>query len=356
MSTTVHAFRPDYAIPPGETLRDRLGEIDVSQADLAARSGLSTKHINQIIQGIAPITQETAVILERVTGMPASIWNGLEATYREALVRAKLTELTPDDESWLKRLPLKSLRERGLIPNDTDKGRSYEAVLSFFGVADRQAWERVWSRPVASFRRSQTFTSEGAAVAAWIRIGEIESRKIETAPYSPSAFRKALKQIRRMTRTPDSDGIVRTCAEAGVALVFVRDVDKSRVSGATWWTSPSRAVIALSDRHKRDDHVWFSFFHEAAHVLLHSKKETFIDDGSEDDNLEDQANKFAADILIPADDAARLPVLSTNADVLKFANEIGIAPGIVVGRLHRDKLWDWKRGNELRAEVHIVDE
>ena len=353
-TTTSHAFRPDYAIPPGETLRDRLGQIDVSQADLAARSGLSTKHVNQIIQGIAPITQETAVILERVTGMPAGIWNRLEGAYRETLVRAKLRELTPEDVSWLKRLPLKALRDRGFIPEDTDKGRTYEAVLAFFGVADRLAWERVWSRPVASFRRSQAFTSEGAAVASWIRIGEIESRKIETAPYRASTFRKALKEIRRLTRQYDIRAVVQACSDAGVALVFVPEVGKSRISGATWWPSPSRAVIALSDRYKRDDFLWFTFFHEAAHVLLHSKKETFVDDGSQDDALEDEANRFAAGILIPPEHARRLPTLSTNADVKRFAQEIGIAPGIVVGRLHRDKLWDWSKGNDLRAEVQIV--
>lgn len=355
-TTTSHAFRPDYAIPPGETLRDRLVEIDVSQADLAARSGLSTKHVNQIIHGIAPITQETAVILERVTGMPAGFWNRLEASYREWLVRAKLQELTPEDEAWLRRLPLKALKDRDLIPNDTDKGKLYESVLAFFGVADREAWERVWSRPVASFKRSHAFTSESAAVATWIRIGEMESRKITTSPYNASTFRKALRSIRRMTRNPDTDAIVATCAGAGVALVFVKEIDKSRISGATWWPSPSRAVIALSDRYKRDDHLWFTFFHEAAHVLLHSKKETFIDDGSEDDALEEEANQFAGDTLIPPDHAKRLANLRTATDVVGFANEIGIAPGIVVGRLHRDELWDWKKGNELRAVVQIVDD
>jgi len=61
--TTVekHPFRPDYAIPPGDTLRDRLAEMNLSQAELAARAGLSTKHVNQIMQGIAPITLETAI-------------------------------------------------------------------------------------------------------------------------------------------------------------------------------------------------------------------------------------------------------------------------------------------------------
>ena len=92
MSDAVHAFRPDYAIAPGETLRDRLTEMNLSQAELAARAGISTKHVNQIMQGNAPITLETAVVLERITGVPASFWNRREADYREALLRSKPNE------------------------------------------------------------------------------------------------------------------------------------------------------------------------------------------------------------------------------------------------------------------------
>jgi len=77
--TTVerHPFQPDYAVPPGETLRDRLSEMNLSQTELAARAGLSTKHISQIVQGIAPITLETAIAFDRITGVPARIWNRL---------------------------------------------------------------------------------------------------------------------------------------------------------------------------------------------------------------------------------------------------------------------------------------
>ena len=112
-----------------------------------------------------------------------------------------------------------------------------------------------------------------------------------------------------------SDELVSICAAAGVAVVYVREIDKSRISGATWWASPARAVIQLSDRYKSDDHFWFAFFHEAAHLLLHSKKQTFIDDGSENDELEQEAHRFAANLLIPPGEVKRLRMLSTSEEV-----------------------------------------
>lgn len=350
-----HPFRPDYVSPPGETLRDQLAEMNLSQAELAARAGLSAKHVNQIIKGTAPITLETAIVLERITSIPASVWNRREADYREGLLRARARVLSAEDERWLSSLPVKELQKRGKLPVERDRGRLFEAVLSFFGVADREAWERIWRRPVASFRRSHAYASDPGAVVSWLRIAQVEAQQAKVEPYSAPRFRKVLREIRSLTARGDANRIVEMCAAAGVVVVLVPEVKGCRISGATWWATPSRAVIALSDRYKKDDYFWFTFFHEAAHVLLHSKKETFVDDGTDNDMLEDEANKFAADLLIPPDRASQLAGLATDSDVETFAHEIGIAPGIVVGRLQHDGLWGWNRGHKLKRGLRIVE-
>jgi HTH-type transcriptional regulator/antitoxin HigA len=145
------------------------------------------------------------------------------------------------------------------------------------------------------------------------------------------------------------------CAKTGVIVVFVPEVTGCRISGAAWWMGPSRAVIALTDRYKKDDRFWFTFFHEAAHLLLHSKKETFVDDGTDDDAIEREANDFAADLLISPEHQERLQELATDSEVRTFANEIGIAPGIVVGRLQHDGRWGWNKGHGLKRTLHFVD-
>ncbi|MCW2975027.1 MAG: ImmA/IrrE family metallo-endopeptidase [Actinomycetia bacterium] len=120
-------------------------------------------------------------------------------------------------------------------------------------------------------------------------------------------------------------------------------------------------MIQLSLRHKFEDHLWFSFFHEAGHILLHSKKETFINTGGKgapgtDAAMEDEANRFAANQLIPRHYDSRLPLLHTEADVKAFAREISIAPGIVVGRLQKEELWGWNGGNNLKRKLMLVDD
>ena len=328
----------------------------MSQASLAARSNLSTKHINQVIQGIAPLTHDTALILERVTGTPARVWNALEAAYRDSLARNLQRSPTPADEEWLQQVPVAELVSRGYRLKGRSASETLQNVLSFFGVADRTAWERIWLKPSASFRRSQVFRRTPGATAAWLRLGELEGHQRNCQPFDPKVFRKALSAARTLTRNDDfSDELIAKCAEAGVALVFVTEIPGCRASGAARWLTPTKALVQLSDRHKREDSFWFSLFHEGGHLLLHSKRELFVDDGSPDDDvLESEANGFAADFLIPAEKSDRLRSLRTIDEITRFADELGIAPGIVVGRLHNDGKLDWSKGNQLIRKVRIV--
>ena len=339
-------FEPDYEVAPGSSLKEKLVELGLTQADLALRAGLSTKHINQIVQGSAPITQETALALEAVTGVPARIWNRLEGSYRERLARTERREALAQTYDWLDELPIRDLRKRGYLPDTNDKQRLVEALCEFFGVNDRGAWERAWLEPVGSFRRSPTLTSNAAALASWLRIGELKASRVEAEPFDARAFRRVLRRARRLTTLPAEEALptlVKECASAGVALVFVAEISGARASGAAKWLSPKKAMIVLSFRFKSDDQFWFSFFHEACHILRHSKKETFIEDSDYGrDAQEREANEFAEVLLIPRERAAELRELSSSDAIEGFAAELGIAPGIVVGRLQKEGMLPWK--------------
>src|SRR5439155_5374653 len=121
-------------VPPGATLQESLENLGMTQRELALRTGLSKKTINQIIQGHEPITYETAQRLERVTEVPASMWNNLEATYRGRLAREQEKEQLAQRSAWLKGFPVKELIAFGAIEKLPDKASLISAVLTFFGV------------------------------------------------------------------------------------------------------------------------------------------------------------------------------------------------------------------------------
>ena len=135
-------------------------------------------------------------------------------------------------------------------------------------------------------------------------------------------------------------------------VVFVPEVKGCRISGAAWWATPTRAVIALSDRYKKDDYFWFTFFHEAAHLLLHSKKETFVDDGK-DGRHRGRSEPLGRGLPDSPRPCAELPARTTRT--WRLRKEIGIAPGIVVGRMQHDEIWDYSQGHRLKRSVRIVE-
>jgi HTH-type transcriptional regulator / antitoxin HigA len=352
-------YTPDYVSPPGETLLETIEERGMSQAELAERMGRPKKTINEIINGKAAITPETALQLERVLGIPASFWNNRERHYREALARQEEQERLSKQVEWLKQIPVKAMIKFGWIQFFQDKVEQLREVLNFFGVVSPEQWGEIWRDTHVYFRKSQAFESDAGAVAAWLRRGELEALQIPCASYDAKKFEEIMLKIRALTVQPIEifrPKVVQFCAEAGVAVVFVPQLPGTRTCGATRWLNPNKALIQLSLRHKTDDHFWFAFFHEAGHILLHGKRDIFLDckgvETAEAKDKEEEANKFAEDMLIPRDELQLFLTSSqkrSKAGIEKFAKQIGIAPGIVVGRLQHDEILPVSHCNDLKC-------
>jgi HTH-type transcriptional regulator / antitoxin HigA len=350
-------FVSGHVFPPGDTLLETIDAMGLSQKALALRMGVTEKHINEVIKGKASISEEIALRLERVLGVSASFWRTLEHTYRTFLARQDENERLKRTKAWLKKFPLKSMIERGWITQQDNPIDLQRELLKYFGVANWGSWEDVWTRN-ATYRRSSAFESNPKAIAAWIRQGELVAKDMACATFDNKRFKDALQLVRRLTREAP-EGICpklqEICSSCGVAVMFLPELPGMRVSGATWWHR-NKAVIQLSDRYKSDDQFWFSFFHEAGHVLLHGKKEVFIDDhqSREQDRKEQEANRFAADFLIPPPmwDKLLASGRPTLGQIQSFADLLDIAPEIVVGRLQHEGILSFKTGNRLKKRLH----
>jgi len=195
-----------------------------------------------------------------------------------------------------------------------------------------------------------------------MRQGEIEASSIQCEPYDKKSFREALNKVRGLTIQPPEvfvPEMQRLCAAAGVAVVFVPTLPKTCVSGATRWLSANKAIIQLSLRYKVDDQLWFTFFHEAGHIFLHGKKELFLENsnGLQDDK-ENEANIFSENELIPKKAFTEFIVQGdfTENTIRSFAGSMGIAPGIVVGKLQHRQLLKPYFFNELKQRFEWASE
>jgi len=348
-------YIPDYAVSPGATLREILDDKGISQTDLAVRTGLAEKTISQIINGIAPLTYETAEKFELALGVPARFWNTRELHYREALSRTEEDRRLADDVEWLSDVPVSSLIERGFIEESDSASEKVKSVLSFFGVSSVDAWRNAWLNPCGQYRGKEAQRRKPGHVAAWLRMGELVAEQVKCEPFDAKRFRETLDDIRALTTSPARQWkaeLQRRCAAVGVAVVVIKEIPGASVNGVAKWLKKDTALIQLSLKYKTDDQFWFTFYHEAGHICLHGKRQIFVDDGlSNEDADEKEANQFARDILIPQRLVGRLPFLKSKAAIKMFAESIGVSPGIVVGRLQHDGVLKPQFCNDLKVRL-----
>lgn len=363
--TKTTRFECDWVSPPGDTIEDALEEQGITQAEFAKRTGFCKKHVNGLIKGKVEITAETALKLEAVLGSPASFWLRREIEYQEDLARQRALEKAYEHVEWLKEFPLADMAKFGWIRRYRNKALQVIELLRFFGVASVDAWFEQAETLAPAFRASGKFAKKRGAVAAWLRRAEVEAQALRLVPFDREALSCAIQELRALTNEADPETFVpRTqelCARFGVAVVFVPAPKGCPASGATWWATPGRAILALSLRYKTNDHLWFSFFHELGHLVRHGKRLRFIEGkGIEglDDAKEREADAFASKALIPDADVLREFVRGAVSEprVRSVAARLGIAPGILVGRLQHDGILPHSHLNGLKVRYEWAPE
>ena len=353
----------DLLSKPGDTLVEELEHIKMSQAELAIRMGKTPSKINDLISGKEPITVATALQLEKVLGIDAQFWLNRETLYREKLSRIEQQEALEECLDWLKTQPIKELRKNGHIASEKVGTDMVEEVLKFYGVTSPKQWEYVYvERTVqVNFRKSSVHQATLSSMAAWLRLGELAMQKVSLVEYSKDAFRQCLNEVRSLVREHPEDFAEKLqlfCMQAGVALVYTICIPKAPISGSVRWIG-GNPLIQLTDRYKSNDHFWFTFFHEAAHVLLHGKKDVFIENLPEfksDEIKEDQADEFANKTLLP-DDVQGISKPISEKSIRLFARQYNTHAAIVLGRLQHLNIVDHSFGNGLKLKVtldHVI--
>jgi plasmid maintenance system antidote protein VapI len=333
-------FIPRWASPPGDTIRDALGELPLDPRVLAAALGLAHEELDAFLAGEIALTIRRAERLASRIGGSIEFWMTRDGQYREDRSRVAA-------DAWAQRLPLKDMTTFGWISaNAEDWVGQIDACLRFFDVATPEVWkadhEALLKR--TRFRSSRhVLEPDEFAVAAWLRQCEVELLKVRCRGWDRDAFAALLPQLLPLTRERDPRRFLAAlqarCAEVGVAVGVIRPPRGCPVSGAARQLVNGVPSIALSGRYRADDHLWFTFFHEAAHLLLHGLDALYVDVFELDyvappSADEAEADNFAGTLLVPTEYEDRLlRARQSPLELRSIASEIGISLGIVIGHL-----------------------
>ena len=353
-------WTPNWAIHPGALLEEHLEARGLSQADFARVAGLTPKLVSTIVKGSNPVTAETAIRLERVLGLKAYIWTGIQARWDLFQARAR-AKSSAETRSWLSLFPIGELLARKCIPDTTNEQDLVDALLRLIGIGTPQAYAAKLGAMAVHHRRSRAHESSEHHVFTWLMLGEHRARQMNVPTFDVHKLEGALRQIRGLTIEKPSvfePRMRRLCHEAGVALVLEPPIGKTCLFGSARWFDAERAIIQMSLRMKTNDHFWWTFFHGAAHVILHRGRNFVDDQNGVGDGLEEEADRWAEKFLVGKQLFAQFKAERPRSaeEVKSFASEIKLHPGIVVGMLQHARVLPFSHLNALKAKLEWVRE
>jgi addiction module HigA family antidote len=353
-------YNPQMAFHPGETLAEKLGEMGMGSKEFAIRTGKPEKTISAVLQKKSAITPEMAVQFEHVLKIPAHFWLNKQRNYDEYLARKEQQKTLNTSIEWARAFPYTDMVKKGWISARTTIIEKAEALLAFFGVSNHLAWENYYLNQQLKvvFRVSLAHTKDPHAISAWLRQGELQASELFANNYSEKKFKDSLPKIKKLMATCPKDfytQLQKICLEAGVKVVHTPCIKKAPVNGCTRWLN-NTPLIQLSGRYNRNDIFWFTFFHEAGHVLLHGKKDVFVeikDCPAFEKNKESEADNFAINWTLSEEEEQEIVRYSnmTERDVVMFSKKFNTHPAIIIGRLQHDKLIPYSLGGKFFEPV-----
>ena len=352
---------PGYATPPGRIIADWMAARDMSLGEFAARCGMPAGTVSKIVDGCMPLDADAAIRIEKVTSMTARLLLNMEVSYRLKIARdAELAE-SRAHAAWTKAFPIGRLVAWGYIKKPDSAADAVKKLSGFLGIAKPEALEMKLGRNGSASRNPSSLNDRDISLIIWLRMGELLAEREMHPGYNARKFKKSLAEIRSLTAKgleKSLPGALELCNDAGVTLAFIKSPPRTNVSGAAWWLSSKSPVIQMSTSHQTDDRLWFNFFHEAAHILLHGDRlggtmNAFVDGMDRDENeMEAEADMWAMNFLIKqaAWNKFTSGFKNSEKEVRQFARQQGIAPGVIVGRLQQERHSPWKHLNHLRQK------
>ena len=343
------------ATPPGVTIKEQLDDRGMSQKEFASRMGLSEKHISKLINGEVHLTPDVAERLEMVLDIPARFWNNLEAIYQEKLIKVKRENELDEEKMLAKNYPYSSLVDWGIIPSTNKIEEKIINLRKFFEVSNLKLLKNKDLMPIACRKLSDTEKSTYIMLTL-AQYAKIKARNIEVGPFCVNTLKNEIESIRNLTTHVTMDfrkTLTNILSSCGIAIVYLPKIKGSFLHGISFYdNNTNKVVIGITMRGKYADRFWFSLFHELGHIVLGHIGKT--DEITEQD--ENEADLWAKDELIPKEEFEQFKKTQdySSISVCDFANKIGIAPGIVVGRLQKERCITYNMLNELKEQYEIA--
>lgn len=255
------------AVPPGMTIKEVIEDHHMTQKELAARLGLSEKHISKLINGEVPLTQDVAIRLERVLDIEASFWNGLEAAYREAILKVEYENSIDEEINFAKPFGYAKLARLGIVPETKKVAEQVNNLQKFFEVASLKNVANDMVMPLVYENIKDMEPAKKSAIYTLVQITKGQARFVEINPYDAELLRTFIPKIKDLSSEPligVKEPLKDMLAACGVIIVYLPIIDNITSTCITY-SKGSSIVLGIPTE---DSDAFWSLLGEALHNLV----------------------------------------------------------------------------------------
>ena len=363
--TTINQYFPESIPHPSETLIEKLHELNMGPKEFAIRTGKPEKTITAILKGESSITPEMSISFESVLKIPARFWIENQKRYDEYVARTKRLKIIKDAIEWAKSFPYAKMANFGWVKSTRIAEEKVVELFNFFGLSNKKAWENYYmgQKLKLNFRISLKNTNEPFAVSAWLRQGELEAIILQVPVYNEQIFKNNLLEIKKIMAEQPYDFFSKLqdlCAQAGVKVIYTPCLPKAPISGSSRWINET-PVIQLSARYRQNDRFWFTFFHEAGHILMHGKKYISLENinfTAAELDKEKEADLFSENWTFSKEQEKEIlkNIPLSEKDIVKFARKFNTHPAMIIGRFHHKNLIPYNLGRKFIVPLNLKSE
>lgn len=354
-------YKDLYAFHPGYYVNQLIEELEITQEDFALRMGVSAKTISLLVRGETDLSEDMALKLSNMFGMSIEVWLNLQKEYSKKMLEIEREKELDQQKAIASLIDYSFFTNLGILQPTSNILEKIQNLCSYFKVSNLTTLKE--PDLLANFRTGIKTVEEKNIINAnaWLQTAVNIGREIDCVDYNENKLKMYIPEIRSMTlQAPEEfyPRLVEIFRDCGICFVLLPPLKNCGINGAVKWINKQKVILAINNRMRYADVFWFSLFHEIKHVLQKKITKTIISGEFQTDidiALEEEANIFARNILIPAEKFNTYIQTSTitTSSIIAFSKSIGIHPGIVVGRLINEKRIQPSYYHDLRIQYQI---
>lgn len=352
-------YQDIIAFHPGYYVKEIVEDMEITQDEFAKRLNTTPKTLSKLLSGQIPLSDDIAMKLSIMLGTNVELWLNLQKKYDEKLIEIERKKELEKEKKYIGMIDYKYFVRLNVVSDVKDWDEKVRNLCKFLQISSLSVLSK--EDFLVNLRNNISKPSEKNRVnsKAWLQTAINLGRQMEVAPFDKEKLIESLYTIRKLTRKDPSEfypKLVEIFSSCGVAFVILPHLPSSGINGAVKWINKEKVILAMNDRFKYADIFWFSLFHEIKHVLQQKIKKTFISNGKLEKQLEEDADLFARDSLIPPMKYNEFlsEGVFTERTINEFAESIDIDPCIVLGRLQKEKRVPYNRLNSLKKQYEII--